>query len=99
MSSTIKTHYPLSEEITQKAKVLSVAGDATRMRILCFMFDNEEACVSEIAEALDMSVAAISHHLLIMRDSNILSAQRMGKKVCYALEDNEGTQLLKNYIC
>lgn len=85
--------------ITTKAELLSIAADPTRLRILCFMFDRDEACVSEIAGALDMSVAAISHHLQIMKQHEIFATERIGTKICYKLIESDFTESIRKFVC
>lgn len=89
----------LDEELIKKARLLELAGDPTRIRILCFMFKYKKACVSDIAESLDMSVASISHHLQIMRDNDFFTTERMGQNICYILVDNDFMRQLKKIIC
>jgi ArsR family transcriptional regulator len=86
-------------KIRTRAELLGVAADPTRLRILCFMFDRNEGCVSEIAEALDMSVAAISHHLQIMKEHKIFETQRKGTKICYRLVESNFTKLIRDFVC
>lgn len=90
---------PLSAELERKAQLLSIAGDTTRIRIFCFMYEHQEACVSDIASALDMSVAAISHHLQLMKEHDLFETQREGQTICYRLKKNNFTKLLKKYVC
>jgi len=90
---------PLSPELADKAMKLSLAGDETRIRILCLMYEVEIACVSEIAESLDMSVAAVSHHLQLMKEAGYFTTLRCGNNIKYALVDNDFTRKLKTIIC
>jgi len=85
--------------INKRAKLLTIAADPTRLRILCFMFDHNESCVSDIAEALDMSVAAISHHLQIMKENNIFETERRGTKICYSLVESNFTKCVRDFVC
>jgi len=89
----------LTRDLTRKARLLEIAGDETRIRILCLMFEYGKACVSEIAESLNMSVASISHHLQIMRDNGYFTTERIGNSVCYILVKNEFIDGLKEVIC
>lgn len=91
--------YELTDTLQKKARVLALAGDPTRLRILCFMFEHQEACVSEIAEALDMSVASISHHLQLMREQGFFATERMGTKICYKLSESDCIHHIKNFVC
>lgn len=83
----------------KKARLLEIAGNQTRVRILCFMFEHKKAWVSEIADALDMSIGSISHHLQIMRDNGLFFSERFGNKVCYRLSDSRFIRKLKEIIC
>ena|SRR3989344_3035653 len=91
--------FPLNQNLVLKSRLLAVAGDQTRIRILFFMFEYKKACVSDIAEALDMNITAISHHLQIMRDNGLFTTERMGNMICYILVDNDFTKKLKKIVC
>ena len=91
--------YPLTPDLIKKARLLAIAGDQTRIRILCFMFENKKACVSDIVGALGMSISSISHHLQIMRDNGIFTTERIGNMICYILVENDFTDNLKKLIC
>lgn len=90
--------FPARGSLTKKARLLSIAGDPVRMRILYFMFIYKKACVSHIAESLGMSVASISHHLQIMRDNGFFTTERIGQRICYILIENDFTRQLANII-
>ena len=89
----------LDDELVKKARMLEIAGDPTRIRILCLLFRHKQAFVSNIAESLDMTVACISHHLQLMRDNGYLTSERMGNNVRYALAESEFTAKLQQLIC
>ncbi len=90
---------PLTPETIKMARLLELAGDPTRLRILCFMFEYEKACVTNIAESLDMNINAVSHHLQIMRDNGYFETERIGNMICYILIKNKFTKLLKKIVC
>jgi len=92
-------NYQLTAELTKKSRLLAIAGDQTRIRILCFMFERKKACVSEIAVGLGMSVSAISHHLQIMRDNGLFTTERKGNMICYRLDYNPFVRKLEKLIC
>ena len=94
-----ETKIQLTPELEEKAKLLSIAGDTTRIRIFCFMFEHKEACVSDIAGALDMSVAAVSHHLQLMKESGLFETERVGQTICYSLVNTTFTKQLKKMVC
>ncbi len=81
------------------AKKLLVAGDSTRLKILCIIFDDKKVCVSEIAKKLDMSVAIVSHHLQSLAKAGFLEPNREGKQICYSLLKSRFNTDLKDFIC
>lgn len=95
-------HYnkiPLSQKLVKRSRLLALAGDETRIRILCFMFEYNQACVSDIAESLGMSINTISHHLRIMKDNGFFTSERMGTNICYKLVRNEFVSNLEKAVC
>lgn len=90
---------PVDAELTKRARLLSIAGDETRIRIFCFLFEYGEGCVSDIAESLDISVNTTSHHLRMMRDVGLLASERAGVNVCYTLIRDEFVNDLEKAIC
>lgn len=90
---------PLDAELTKRARLLSLAGDETRIRIFCFMFEYGEACVSDIAESLGVSINTASHHLRMMKGAGLLTSERMGTNICYTLIRDEFVHNLEKTVC
>ena len=89
----------LNDKLNKKARLLELAGDPTRIRILCFMFKYKKGCVSDIAKSLDTSIANISQHLQIMKDNGFFATERMGQNICYILNKSKFNNELKKIIC
>jgi len=58
-------------------------GDTTRQQILLIFDPGEEICVNEIARLFKLSRPAISHHLKVLRNAELLVSQKRGKEVYY----------------
>ncbi len=58
-------------------------GDVTRQKILLVFEPGEEICVNEIARLFQLSRPAISHHLKVLRETELLTCQKRGKEVYY----------------
>jgi DNA-binding transcriptional ArsR family regulator len=59
-------------------------GDATRQKILLVFEPNEEICVNDIARLFEnLSRPAISHHLKVLRNAELLLSEKRGKEVYY----------------
>lgn len=68
------------------AKVLSLAGNEVRLKIL-FLLDSEaELCPCDISDILKMSIPAISQHLRKLKDANLVSFRKEGQTFFYTLK-------------
>ena len=77
---------PPEELLYDLAELFKLFGDSTRMRILFVLFESE-VCVCDLAEALHMTVSAISHQLKILKTGKLVKSRREGKSVFYSLAD------------
>lgn len=68
-------------------------GDSTRIKILYALHDNE-LCVQDIANAVQLSQSAVSHQLRVLKDSKLVRFRREGKTVYYALDDDHVRSIL-----
>ncbi len=85
--------------LNELAKLMRTAGDESRLRILCFLFNKDKACVSDIAKELDISIATASHHLRVMAGEKLVSSIREGKRICYKIPKKPFAKDLKKFIC
>lgn len=72
-------------------------GDANRIRIFWLLCHCEE-CVVNIADMVDMSSPAVSHHLRVLKDSGLLDSRRDGREVYYRAADAPQSRLLHEMI-
>ncbi|MDO4169537.1 MAG: metalloregulator ArsR/SmtB family transcription factor [Lachnospiraceae bacterium] len=91
----MKQSLPDEDTFIEAADLFSLLSDSTRLRILWLLCHNE-ACVCDIASAIDMSSPAVSHHLRSLKQLGIITYRRQGKEVHYTLADSaEGTMIHK----
>jgi DNA-binding transcriptional ArsR family regulator len=76
------------------AEVFKVLGDQTRIKILSLLAAEEELCVCDIAEALEMGQSAISHQLRVLRTARLVKFRKDGKEALYSLDDNHVLTLM-----
>lgn len=76
------------------AEFFKILGDTTRTKIL-FALDQNEMCVCDIANVLNMSKSSISHQLGTLRRSGIVKCRKVGKEVYYMLDDDHIKQLFE----
>ena len=71
-----------SDKIARIFKVLSVENRVKIMQLL----KGKALCVNALAKLLDITPAAVSQHLRILRDSDIVTAEKRGYFVHYRLK-------------
>lgn len=73
-------------------------ADETRLEIVGLLAaQGKELCVCEIESHFDLGQSTVSHHLRILRDAGLVSAERRGTWVYYALE-REAVQRLAAFV-
>jgi DNA-binding transcriptional ArsR family regulator len=65
------------------AKVFSALGDEHRQRMLLLFERGERLNVGQIVEASPLSRSAVSHHLKVLHDAEVLHSEKVGKEVFY----------------
>ena len=88
---------PSTENFGAIANTFKQLGDPSRVRIFWFLCHYEE-CVTNISSIMEMSAPAVSHHLRLLKNENLIQSRRQGKEVFYKASDNEEAQLLHKMI-
>lgn len=88
---------PDEKYFSDASAVFQQLCDGTRLRILWLLCHCEE-CGINIAAAIGMSTAAVSHHLKSLKLSGLISSRRDGKEVYYTLADTETAHLTHQMI-
>ena len=70
-------------------------ADPTRVHILSLLQEREELCVTDIAEAVDLSQSAISHQLRLLKQMHLIKFRREGKNIWYSLADDHVKTILE----
>ena len=81
MKSEFAEHLPDGWE--RFTRFFAALGDTTRQQILLMFEPGEEICVNEIARLFKISRPAISHHLKVLRNAELLTCEKRGKEVYY----------------
>ena len=68
------------------ARIFKVLSVETRVRIINLL-KNRTLCVNAIAKTLDITPAAVSQHLRILRDAGIVSDEKHGYFVHYRVNE------------
>ena len=78
---------PDKDTMEQIAELFKAFGDPTRVHILSLL-EQQELCVNDIAEAVELSQSAISHQLRILKQMHLIKFRRDGKNILYSLADD-----------
>ena len=70
--------------LSSLASVLALAGNEVRLRML-FLLADEQLCVCDLADVLEMTISAVSQHLRKLKDGAVVAARKVGQTVFYTL--------------
>lgn len=93
----VNENMPDEEILYDLAELYKVFGDSTRIKILYVLFESE-MCVCDIAQVLNMTPSAISHQLIVLKNSQLIKFRREGKSIFYSLADNHVRTILDQGI-
>lgn len=93
----IENKMPEESELYELADLFKVFGDSTRIKILYVLFENE-MCVYDIANILNMTQSAISHQLRVLKQNRLVRYRKEGKTVLYTLADEHVFTILRQGI-
>ena len=68
------------------AELFKIFGDSTRIKIMNALID-EELCVSEIVNKIDVSQSAVSHQLRILKSAKLVKYRKDGNMMYYSVDD------------
>lgn len=86
--------FPEKETLEQIAELFKGFADSTRVHILSLLVERE-LCVTDIAEAVELSQSAISHQLRILKQMHLIKFRREGKNILYSLADDHVKTILQ----
>ena len=85
---------PEKEIMGHIADLFKGFADPTRVHIL-WLLAQQELCVTEISEAVELSQSAISHQLRLLKQMHLVKFRRDGKNVLYSVADDHVRTILK----
>ena len=86
---------PEKEIVEYIADLFKGFADATRVHILSVLAVEQELCVTDIAEKVELSQSAISHQLRLLKQMQLIKFRREGKNILYSLADDHVKTILQ----
>lgn len=82
------------DKIIDLSELFKIFGDSTRVKIINVLLDNE-LCVGDISDRIDVSQSAVSHQLRILKDSKLVKFRKEGNMTYYYLADDHVEKIFK----
>jgi DNA-binding transcriptional ArsR family regulator len=79
----------------QVAELFRAFSDPSRVRLIAALAEAGELNVSALAELVQVSESAVSHHLRGLRQMRLVRARKDGRQVFYALDDDHVAALFR----
>ncbi|HSQ03751.1 MAG TPA: metalloregulator ArsR/SmtB family transcription factor [Burkholderiales bacterium] len=96
MKSDYKRAIP--DEWKDMSRVFTALGDEHRQRILLLFDPGERLNVGQIAGASTLSRSAVSHHLKILKEANVLLNEKIGKEIYFWINKPFLRSTLRNVL-
>lgn len=91
----------MGKDMQYVADLLKVIADENRLRILCCLSKNNNQCVCDIWQDLNIPQNLASHHLKVLKNAGLLNSHKQGLNVIYSVnkvEMNKFQSLLNNVL-
>jgi ArsR family transcriptional regulator len=96
-----KNHLLTNANAIKIAKKFKILGHPIRIKIICLLDGNKKMSVSEILSHLQedkIDQPTLSHHLIKLKNANILKSKKSGLHVYYELASERLVQIISNCI-
>lgn len=83
------TGTPLSRDQAEElARVFKALADPTRVRLLSLIAasEDDEACVCDLTDEVDLSQPTVSHHMKLLVEAGLVSREQRGKWAYYRVD-------------
>ncbi len=84
---------PSGDNFLTVAGLLKLLCDPTRLQLFWILCHTEE-CIINLADILDVSSPAVSHHIKFLKDADLIISQKKGKEVYYKASSNDRSRLM-----
>ncbi|MBR5646638.1 MAG: metalloregulator ArsR/SmtB family transcription factor [Treponema sp.] len=93
----IKEQVAKDSDFETMAQIFSLLADSNRLKIFWLLCHSKE-CVVSIAQIMYMTTPAVSHHLKLLKDAELIEGYRDEKEVFYTVSNKPENQALHSII-
>lgn len=76
------------------SRMLKALGNENRLMILCLLAEGERS-VTQLNDRLDLSQSALSQHLAVLRQQELVVTRRDAQTIYYALADGPAARIMQ----
>ena len=80
----IRTQTIATEAATTLARQFAALADPVRLQLLSMLATSGSVCACDLVEPVGKSQPTVSHHLKVLREAGLVSAERRGVNIWYA---------------
>jgi DNA-binding transcriptional ArsR family regulator len=74
---------------------LKIIAEENRLKILCILLNNDEKCVCDIWQYINIPQNLTSHHLKVLKNFGLIKSRKEGLNVFYSIDQNNLTKFKK----
>jgi DNA-binding transcriptional ArsR family regulator len=82
-------------DLDERAAVLDVIAQPTRLRLFFLLHQIGEVCVCDLGEILGITQSAVSQHLAKFKAYGVVEARRANQTIFYRLADKPAVKMLR----
>lgn len=91
--ASANAHEDMLEHAEEAAALLRAIANEQRLAILCALLDGPRS-VGEINDQIDLSQSALSQHLAVLRENNLVTTEKQSQSVIYTLPPGPARKVL-----
>lgn len=84
----------MQASVDKACGLMKVMSNRDRLMLLC-QIGQEEKCVSELEQVLEIRQPTLSQQLTVLRDEGLVETRRDGKKIYYRIASSEVTAIMQ----
>ncbi|MED1409732.1 metalloregulator ArsR/SmtB family transcription factor [Bacillus paramycoides] len=78
--------------------IFQALGDGNRQQIIMLLLENKHMNVTQITDKMGISRPAVSHHLKILKQAELIVADRNGKEIFYSIIAGDFLKQVKDLL-
>lgn len=83
-----------TQSIITAAQKLKALANINRLKVL-YLISDKELSVGEIEKAVNLSQSALSQHLAVLRNYDIVKTRRSAQTIYYRLKDEKALKIIE----